>query len=230
MRLLDIPTDVPKTLPQCRLRTGDPQILINLRQVFAVPVKESPYCLIRAPACYQSVLIFAAFPPRTSLPCFNMNERLPRLGLKPTDSFHSREKFRLKFRMSALPGCAWTSSCMRMGCRGLLVHDGVWLKGETYQAAPTSQVSWGEVLVTACALLKWFPDLAVQRESLSPPRFEGLHCLFQHISALLKERGVALAHLPHANTHKQWADTIQGVRKSGWFMRFEGKRLIISFH
>lgn len=113
-----------------------------------------------------SVFIFAAFPPRTSPPCFNMNERLPRLGLKPTGSFHSREKFRLKFRMSALPGCTWTSSCMRMGCRGLLVHDGVWLKGDTYQAAPTSQVSWGEVLVTACALLKWLPDLAVQGESL----------------------------------------------------------------
>lgn len=92
MQLLDIPTDVPKVLPQCRLRTGDPQMLFNLRQVFAVPVKESPHCLIRAPACYQSVLIFAAFPPRTSPPCFNMNEWLPRLGLKPTGSFHSREK------------------------------------------------------------------------------------------------------------------------------------------
>lgn len=39
-----------------------------------------------------------------------------------------------------------------------------------------------------------------------------------------------LAHLPHANTHKQWVDAIQGVRKSGRFMRFEGERLIISFH
>lgn len=39
-----------------------------------------------------------------------------------------------------------------------------------------------------------------------------------------------LAHLPHANTPEQWADAIQGVRKSGRFMRFEGEGLIISFH
>lgn len=39
-----------------------------------------------------------------------------------------------------------------------------------------------------------------------------------------------LAHLPPANTHKQWADAIQGDRKSELFMKFEGKGLIISFH
>jgi len=36
---------------------------------------------------------------------------------------------------------------------------------------------------------------------------------------------VDLAHLPFADTHKQWADAIQGVRKSGWFTRFEGEWL-----
>lgn len=108
-----------------------------------------------------SVLIFAAFPPCASPPCFNMNEQLPRLGLKHIVPVHSREeKFRLNFRIAQLhvhillhPTSAGDCQCVR-------------LKGGTYQAALTSQVPWGEVLVTACALLKWFPDLAVQRESL----------------------------------------------------------------
>lgn len=38
------------------------------------------------------------------------------------------------------------------------------------------------------------------------------------------------AHLPHANTHKLWADAIQGVRKSAWFLRFEGERLFPFTH
>lgn len=47
-----------------------------------------------------SGLIFTSFPPRASPPFFNMNERLPRLALKGTDSFQSREeKFRLTFGM-----------------------------------------------------------------------------------------------------------------------------------
>lgn len=102
MRLLGTPADVPEMVPGCRLRTNACYVKGRSLQL---PGKESPYslALIRASARYQCSS--SASPPRASPPCLNMNEGLPRLGLKHTGSFRSREeKFRLKFRMSILPG------------------------------------------------------------------------------------------------------------------------------
>lgn len=86
-----------------------------------------------------------------------MNGRLPRLVPKHIYSFHGRgEKFRLKLRLllfhvlllhvNILVHPTSTHDC------GCLMAFG----SETYQVVPTPQVSWGEVLVTTCALLNWF--------------------------------------------------------------------------
>lgn len=98
---MTLPLIVPEMVPYCRLRTGDPQMFIHFKEVFAA-TREGKQ-LLPGPDKSSGMLIFSAFPPRDCPPCFNMNERLPRLGLKHTGSFHSgEEKFRLQLGISAL--------------------------------------------------------------------------------------------------------------------------------